>query len=144
MKYRIFTGSLHHIDKHVIRLTRYHDDGRAEVLTNDGWREYQEWEEIPVNDLPGFSGADMVNMEKVVNLIADMEDRIKQAINEKEAEDNGTSQTPEQQHEQINADIEEVSGISEYAKGPADEDYYEYRQEYPTAEELAEGTSPAE
>lgn len=107
MKYRIFTGSLHHVDKHVIRLTRYHDDGRSEVLTNDGWREYQEWEEIPVNDLPGWSGVDLVNMEKVTNLIADMEDRIKEAIKE---QDNGTGQTTS----------------SEEARGPADEDYYHH------------------
>lgn len=119
IKYRFHSGSLHHRDEHVFRLTRYHDDGRMEVLTNDGWVEFSEGMEI--GNLPSISGIDLVNMERVVNLIADMEDRINQAI--KEYED-GTSQTPQQQHEQINADIEKVSGVSEISRGPADDDDY--------------------
>lgn len=153
MKYRFHSGSLFDRDEWVFRLTRYHDDGTAEVLTNSGWQDFHDGDVLC--DLPSISGIDLVNMEKVVNLIADMEDRIKQHI--KEYED-GPSQTPDEYREQIERDIEEVSGISDISRGPIVkankitreeaiakygidrgwEQRGEYRPEYPEASDTAE------
>lgn len=129
MKYRFHSAMSPSRDEWVLRLTRYHDDGTMEVLTGDGWQTFTAGTNIDYK-LPSISGRDLMDMERVVNLIADMEDRIKQAIKEQE---DGTS--------------EEISG------------YYEWKEYLPpdlktvrdrwrpddfTSQEHPEGTSPPE
>ena len=78
-------------DVTVLVLTRY-DDGdnsnlfgnvfhtvRQEVLTNHGWRAFQEWDML--TDLPAISGHDTVTQRSTERVLSEWETRIRESIN---------------------------------------------------------------
>lgn len=114
MKYRFQSGCPVNRDEWVFKLTRYHEDGKQEVLTEDGWAEFQDFDAMPT--LPGIPGYAMTDMMQVDRAIWEMEERIKQAIQQREEED-AIGETIEQQAERVNDAIQKISGVHPSQRG---------------------------
>lgn len=72
-------------DLYVLKLIRYHYDDHGqvvqqEVLTNNGWGSFHEWDMLPVHDLPSFSGIDAANQRQLQRTLTSFETRIREAI----------------------------------------------------------------